>query len=95
MFAGKLAVGGNGIFGDTKDRHPKFFEFLCGVTKRTGFFGAAGGIVFGIKINNHPFAPVVGKSMNFLILVGQAEIGSGHEIIIAYDGKIGVYWGIV
>jgi len=50
MFLAELGMGLQAVLGDADHRHAKLVEFLQALGKADGLFGAAGGIVLGIKI---------------------------------------------
>jgi len=47
------------------------------VSDGTGFFGASGGIVLGIEIDQHPFSAVGGELVLLSVLISQSKIRCG------------------
>lgn len=73
---------------DAKDDGIEGLQILKGFGELAGFKGAAGGVIFGIKINHKPFARKIAKGNGGVILVWKAEIrgrvakGKGHEVYL-------------
>lgn len=68
VFSGKFLMRNHAVFGNADNGHISFSKFTYMVAKTAGFFDTVGGLVFGIKIDNQPFALVVGKGMRNFVL---------------------------
>ena len=63
----ELLVRGRAIGANPQDDGSEFFELFGSISKRTGFFGATGRIVFGINLKNHRGSFEIGQ-FDFLAL---------------------------
>ena len=76
MLVDELGVGSRVVFADAEHLDVVIFEAAPAVPKITCFFCAAWGVVFWVKIKNHPLSLERGELDRFTVLVGQREIWS-------------------
>lgn len=74
IFINKLFMRDYTIFGNPENYDAPFLKFRDSITETARFFGTSRRIVFGIKIQDHPFTAVLFESMEFPILIGKREI---------------------
>ena len=68
-----FAMGLQTVLGDADNRHTKLVEFLQALGKADGLFGAARGIVLGIKIDHVRRALEAGRGKRFTAIGGDLE----------------------
>ena len=77
MLADELGVGSRVVFADAEHLDVVIFEAPPTISEIASFFGAAWGVVFWIKIKNHPLSFQRGELDRFTVLIGKCEIWSG------------------
>ena len=75
VFLDEFLVGFGGVGADADDFCSEGFDFCVIVAKAAGFGRAAGGVVFGIEVENDPF--VFGKGPGIAVLVDAGDWRSG------------------
>ena len=74
MFHDEILVGFFAIYADAEYGDLMFFESLDVVAETTGFFDTAGGLVFGVKIDNQLLSLKIGQLDRLSILVIEFEL---------------------
>ena len=72
-FAGKLLVRFGAVLAHAEHHSTGFFDVGVEIAKAAGFFGAAGRVILGIKVQHDGFVFVVFQRMRFAVVAFQAE----------------------
>ncbi len=70
---GKILMGGHRIDTDAEDHRLLADDGVDVIAKTAGLFGAAGGVVFRVKIEHYPLSEIVFELALLLVLVNQRE----------------------
>jgi len=73
VFLLKSLVAGHAISAHAQHHGPPFQELGIELRKAAGLFGAAGGHVLGVEVENHLGAPIVGQGTGYAVLIRQGE----------------------
>lgn len=73
VFLDEFPVGGLVVRRNAENDGVAVLEFTQKVTESLGFLGSPGGVVFGIKIENHVFPREILQGNLFAVLIGQGE----------------------
>ncbi len=63
----------------------EFLEFAVHVTESLGLLGSAGGVVFGIEVDDEIFSLEIFQSDNVAIRIGQAERRRGFAFMNCHN----------
>src|SRR5690606_25157198 len=74
VLQGELSVAFYGVGADAQHGDAGVAEVLELVADAAGFGGAARGVVFGVEVQQHPLALVLGRLMHFALLMWQGEV---------------------
>ena len=87
MLTDEFGVGSRVVFADAEYLDVVVFEAPPAVPEIAGLFRTTRGVVFWVKIKNHPLSLEQGELDRFTVLIGECEIWSQISDLKGHGGE--------